>query len=74
MTTSVDDLANEVLELPAEDRAKILELLLVSFEPQPDVQQSWARLALRRREEVQSGKVVMVPGFEAVQRVRIALG
>ncbi len=74
MTTSVDDLANEVLELPAEDRAKILELLLVSFEPQSDVQQSWTRLALRRREEVQSGKVVMVPGHEAARRVRATLG
>ena len=74
MTASVDDLATEVLELPAEDRAKILELLLVSFEPQPDVQQSWTRLALRRRDEVQSGKVVMVSGVEAVLRVRTALG
>lgn len=74
MTTSFDDLATQVLELPAEDRAKILELLLVSFEPRSDAQQSWTRLALRRREEVQSGKVAMVPGLEAAQRVRATLG
>ena len=70
MTIPVQDLAAEVLGLPPEDRARMLELLLASFEPKSKAQKAWMDLALRRREEVQSGKVSMVPGDEALARVR----
>ena len=70
MTIPAHDLAAEVLELPAEERARILELLIASFEPKSNAQKAWMNLALRRREEVRSGKVAMVPGDEALARVR----
>ena len=70
MTTPVHDLAAEVLDLPAEDRARMLELLIASFEPKSNAQKSWMNLALRRREEVRRGEVAMVPGDEALARVR----
>ena len=70
MTTPIHDLAAEVLELPAEERARILELLIASFEPKSNAQQAWMTLALSRREQVRSGKVAMVPGDEALARVR----
>jgi putative addiction module component (TIGR02574 family) len=70
MTTPAHDLAAEVLDLPAEERARILELLIASFEPKSTAQKAWMNLALRRREEVRSGKVVMIPGDEALARVR----
>lgn len=70
MATPARDLAAEVLDLPPENRARILELLIASFEPKSSAQKAWMDLALRRREEVQSGKVAMVPGDEALARVR----
>ena len=70
MTTPAHDLAAEVLDLPAEERARILELLIASFEPKSNAQKAWMNLALRRKEEVRSGKVAMVPGDEALARVR----
>lgn len=70
MTTPAHDLATEVLELPAEERARILQLLIASFEPKSNAQKAWMHLALHRREEVRSGKVAMVPGDEALARVR----
>ena len=73
MTTPVHDLAAEVLDLPAEDRARMLELLIASFEPKSNAQKAWMSLVLRRREEVRSGKVAMVPGDEALARVRAKL-
>lgn len=73
MATPVHDLAAEVLDLPPEDRARMLELLIASFEPKSDAQKAWMKLALRRREEVRSGKVTMVPGDEALARVRAKL-
>ena len=55
MATPVHDLEAEVLDLPAEDRARMLELLIASFEPKSNSQKAWMDLALRRREEVRSG-------------------
>jgi hypothetical protein len=73
MPPSTHDLTAEVLELPAEERARILELLIASFEPKSNAQQAWLDLAIRRRDEVRSGKVVMVPGEEALTRVKARL-
>lgn len=70
MSIPVQDLAAEVLGLPAEDRARMLELLLASFEPRSVAQKAWMDLALQRRAEVQSGSVSMVSGDEALARVR----
>ena len=70
MTTPAHDLAAEVLELPAEERARILQLLIASFEPKSNAQKAWMNLALHRREEVRGEKVAMVPGDEALARVK----
>ena len=70
MSTPVHDLEAEVLELPPEDRARLLERLIASFEPRSNAQKAWMDLALRRREDVHAGKVSMVPGEEALARVR----
>ena len=45
MTSLAHDLAIEVLELPAVDRARILELLIASFEPQSPAQKAWLDVA-----------------------------
>jgi hypothetical protein len=73
MTTPVHDLTAEVLELPAEERAKMLELLIASFEPQSESQKAWASVALQRRADVRSGKVAMVDSAQALERVRVRI-
>jgi len=73
MSTPLEDLASEALKLPAEDRAKLVERLIASFEPKSPAQAEWLRLATARREEGRSGQVNMVPGDEALARVRARL-
>ncbi len=70
MPTPVHDLEAEVLSLPPEDRARLLERLIASFEPQSPAQRAWLELALSRQAEAKSGKVAMVPGDEALSRAR----
>ncbi len=70
MATRVNDPAAEGLDLAAEECARILELPVASFESKSTAQKAWMDLALRRREEVRSGKVPMVPGDKALARVR----
>jgi putative addiction module component (TIGR02574 family) len=73
MPTPVHDLEAEVLNLPPEDRARLLERLIASFEPKSAAQRAWLEVALRRQAEVRAGKVAMVPGDEALARARARL-
>ena len=73
MSTPVHELEAEVLSLAAPDRARILERLIESFDHESKVGEVWLDEALRREEEVLSGKVVMTPGHEAVARIRAQL-
>lgn len=74
MTTPVHDLEAEVLSLPPEQRARLLERLIASFEPQSNAQRAWLDLARRRQAEAKAGMVSMVSGDEALARVRARLG
>lgn len=73
MSTPVEDLAAQALGLPPEDRAKLVERLIASFEPRSQAQAAWFELAARRRDEVRLGTVALVPGDEALARVRARL-
>jgi putative addiction module component (TIGR02574 family) len=73
MPLPVEDLAAQALSLPPEDRAKLVERLIASFEPQSPAQAAWLKLASSRRDEMRAGKVAMVPGDEALARVRARL-
>jgi putative addiction module component (TIGR02574 family) len=73
MTETVRELHKQFLGLPPEERAALLELLLASVEPKSASQRAWAQLASRRREDVRLGKVSMVPGDEALARIRAKL-
>ena len=73
MAANIYDLEAEVLNLGPTERAHLLERLIESFEPSSKVQDAWVSEALRRESEVQAGKVSLVPGKEAVARVRARL-
>lgn len=74
MATPVPELEAEVLGLPAEVRARLLERLIASFEPESGTQRAWFDLAKQRQVEAKAGAVSMVPGDEALARVRARLG
>jgi putative addiction module component (TIGR02574 family) len=73
MSMPVEDLAAEALSLPPEDRAKLVERLIASFEPKSPAQAAWLKVASSRREDVRAGKAAMVPGDDALARVRARL-
>ena len=73
MSTPVHELEAEVLSLAAPDRARILERLIESFDHECKVADAWLDEALSREKEVLSGKVAMIPGRDAVARIRTQL-
>jgi hypothetical protein len=74
MPIPLHELEAEVLALAAEDRARLLERLIESFEPDTNVERVWIAEALRREADVKAGRAHMNPGTEALQRIRARLG
>jgi Putative addiction module component len=70
MPTPVEDIAAQALDLPPEDRAKLIERLITSFEPKSPAQALWLQAAKARRDDVQAGRVALVPGDAALARIR----
>lgn len=73
MASTIDDLASQALALPPEDRAKLLEQLIASFEPKSPAQMAWLDLARTRREAVLAGTTVPVPVDLALERIQSRL-
>ncbi len=73
MSTSLEVLEAEVLQLAPADRSHLLEKLIASLDLDLEVEEAWAREADRREAELESGLVVAVPGEEAIARLRARL-
>jgi len=72
---SIEQLTEELLSLPRESRALLAEKLAESLELDidPIIQAAWTTEAHRRRNEIRSGAVQVIPGDEALAQVRLLL-
>ena len=68
MTAALKSIAETVEQLPAKDRAYLAERLIASLD-EAELETAWANEAIRRRDEVRSGKVKTVPAAEAYRRI-----
>lgn len=68
VTAALKNIAETVGQLPSKDRAFLAERLLASLEDS-DIERQWIDEAVRRRDEVRSGKVKTVPAAEVYRRI-----
>jgi putative addiction module component (TIGR02574 family) len=68
MTASLKSIAETVEQLPAKERAYLAERLIASLD-EAELEKEWADEAIRRRDEVRSGKVKAVPAAEVYRRI-----
>ncbi len=75
MATTVEQLAKQAMDLPAESRARLADLLVESLDAEElgQIDRLWIEEARRRRDEVRSGHVETIPGEEGLRKVRDAL-
>ncbi len=73
MSTSLEVLEAEALKLTPADRSRLLERLIASLDPDPEVEGAWEREADRREAELEFGAVAAVPGHEGMARLRSKL-
>ena len=73
MSTILEVLEAEVLQLAPADRSHLLERLIASLDVDPEVEEAWEREADRREAELESGLIAAVPGEDAIARLRARL-
>ena len=75
MATTVEELAEQAMNLPSESRARLADLLVESLDANElgHIDRLWVAEAKRRRDEVRNGRVETVPGEKALGKVRDVL-
>ena len=66
MGTSFEEVLDQALSLPEEDRAHLADRLFASLdeEPDPEVEEAWRQEVARQLEELRSGAVKAIPWEE----------
>lgn len=73
MPMSIEALETELLQLPAAERARLLDRVVASLDADAARDRAWDALAARRDAEITDGSVSETPGPEAVARIRAEL-
>ncbi|MDQ1638012.1 MAG: hypothetical protein QOF62_1351 [Pyrinomonadaceae bacterium] len=75
MATNWEQLAEQAMDLPSESRARLADRLVESLaaDELSAIDRLWVTEAIRRRDEVRSGKVEAIDGKEALRKVRDSL-
>ncbi|REL32970.1 hypothetical protein DYD21_14235 [Rhodohalobacter sp. SW132] len=60
-----------ISNLPFDQQVEIVDQILQTLhQPDPDVEQAWMDEVVSRAREIDSGEVEMIPGDQAMQRLR----
>lgn len=76
MSLTLDQLAAEAMRLPSASRALLAERIVESLDlaDTDEIHRIWAAEAIRRRDEVRSGRVQPIPGEQVLAEVRRIVG
>lgn len=76
MPLTFEQLTAEALQLPVESRALLADTLVESLDSAEldEIQRLWTAEAIRRRDEVRSGRVQSIPGEQVLDEVRRLVG
>jgi putative addiction module component (TIGR02574 family) len=70
MAATLETIEQEALTLSDADRTQLIERLLASLDPDPEIDGAWLVEAKRRDEEIESGEVKALPGEEVLARLK----
>ncbi len=72
MSTTIENLLTQALQMPSKDRALIAERLITSLDTEADwdVEIAWQQEVQRRIEQIDNGEVVCIPWEQVLNRLR----
>ncbi|MGQ0591166.1 MAG: addiction module protein [Gammaproteobacteria bacterium] len=68
--STVETLEAEALQLPASERARLIERLIAGLDSDPAIEEAWAAEVERRHAEIENGAVSLLPGPEALATLK----
>ena len=74
MHVELEVLEAQVLKLPPEDRARLLDRLILSLDEDKARDQAWDAVAAQRDAEIEDGQIAEIDGTEALARLRAKHG
>jgi putative addiction module component (TIGR02574 family) len=69
-----EEIEQELLKLPAAERARIAERLIASLDEDAELERAWLEEVRRRDREIESGEVDALPLEDALRSARSRLG
>jgi putative addiction module component (TIGR02574 family) len=73
MASEFEIVEAQALKLSAEERAQLADRLIASLFGDQDIEEAWAVEVERRVQEIESGRVQLIPADEAIARARAAI-
>ncbi len=72
----VSEIVEEARQLPYGERAELIEQLIADTakDIDPKIEKAWGDTAMRRLEEIESGKVKLIPGEQVMAEIRKIVG
>ena len=73
MSTHIEAIEAELLNLPSANRSRRLDKLIISLDADPALEEAWRPEARRRDDEIESGAVQAIAGDVVLAKLRAAL-
>jgi putative addiction module component (TIGR02574 family) len=70
MSSNVEVLEAEVLQLPVAERARLVERLIASLDADPEIEEAWAAEVERRQAQLEGGAAKLRPGPETLAKLK----
>jgi hypothetical protein len=74
MSVPIELLAQQILQLAPSERARLLDQVIGSLDADRERDARWNALAAQRDAEADADPALLVPGPEALARIRASLG
>ena len=73
MACQIDIIEAQALKLTAEERSQLADRLITSILDDHEVESAWAVEVERRIEDIDSGRVKLIPAAESIAKARAAI-
>ena len=73
MSSQLESVAAQALKLSTEERARLADRLITSIFEDHEIESAWAGEVERRIEDIESGRVTLIPAAESIARARAAI-
>jgi putative addiction module component (TIGR02574 family) len=73
MSNQLEIVEAQALKLSPEDRAQLADRLVASLFKDQEIEDAWAKEVELRIDEIESGRVALIPAADSIARARAAI-